>query len=169
MRSENLKVMAIANQKGDTAMKKKILFLLFPVVLVILVIAIVIMYPFSTSMEETVQAFVFKDNRCVSETTVKINGEINGRGWDNNKTYVGTFGVEFSEATCREGVQARIEWKEGENFQSILFFNNSDFTTLETKRLIINNEMDEIALEFDDGTIIATSEEMYEKIKNGGQ
>lgn len=115
------------------------------------------------------QAFVFKDNRCVSETTVKINGEINGRGWDNNKTYVGTFGVEFSEATCREGVQARIEWKEGENFQSILFFNNGDFTTLETKRLIINNEMDEIALEFDDGTIIATSEEMYEKIKNGGQ
>ena len=101
-------------------MKKKILFLLFPVVLVILVIAIVIMYPFSTSMEETVQALVFKDNRCVSETTVKINGQINGRGWDNNKTYVGTFGVEFSEATCREGVQARIEWKEGENLQSIL-------------------------------------------------
>lgn len=98
-----------------------------------------------------------------------MSGEIKGRKWNfNNQTYIGVLGVELYEETCREGVEAKIEWKDGETFQSILFFNHSNLTTLGTKKLIISSEMDEFALAFEDGTILATSEEMYKKLRLTG-
>lgn len=73
------------------------------------------------------------------------------------------------EELCRDGVQAKIEWSQGERYQSIVFFYKGDFTTLGTKKIIIDSEMEEFALEFNDGAIVATSKEMYEQITSGGK
>lgn len=48
-------------------------------------------------------------------------------------------------------------------------FYKGDFTTLGTKKIIIDSEMEEFALEFNDGAIVATSKEMYKQITSGGK
>lgn len=144
-------------------MKRKLMLTAGTVIVIIIIV--ILCHPFSAPVDKTVQAYVFEDDSCISETTVKISGKISGRIWDE-KTYIGTFGVEQYEKLCRDGVQARIVWEKEGNYQSILFSYNGDFTTLGTEHIIIDSEMNEFALRFDDGIIVATSEEMYEKTAN---
>lgn len=146
-------------------MKRKLIYVVG--VSVIVVLLFVFLYPFSTNIERTEKAYVFENN-SISETTVKINGEISGKLFGDKKTYIGEFAVAGNEELCQEGVQARIEWGRGSSYQSILFFYRGDFVSLGTKQIIIDSEMKNFAVEFDDGTIVATSKEMYEQIKSSG-
>jgi hypothetical protein len=65
-------------------------------------------------------------------------------------------------------MNARIRWNKNVEEQHILYYQNATFPSLEINPdLLIDKNMEEFALEFGDGSIIATSEEMYQSYKQG--
>ena len=62
--------------------------------------------------------------------------------------------MESYQPSCREGVEAKIEWFD--DYQDIIFFREGDFTRLDVELIEIDEQMESIMVVFRDGTIIAT-------------
>ena len=93
----------------------------------------------------------------VGETTVAIDGPVSILG---DRSFVGRFAVGEVEATCREGVEARIRWDTmWEGAQDILFYRAGEFLSLGVERMLyITENLQSFGLRLEDGTIIATDE-----------
>ena len=141
-------------------MSKKLLFLAGTAVVVIAMV--VVLYPFSRPIEKTLTAYGYDQAGTPVETSIRISGEVMEKPW-RNQIFIGYFGIPLSDQTCREGVEAKIEWFE-EGYQSILYYFNGEFSTLGVSQIRIDPDMDEIGLRLEDGTIIATSEAMMKEM-----
>lgn len=91
------------------------------------------------------------------ETTVTIDGTVRILGV---RSYVGRFAIGAVEPTCREGVEARIQWDAlWEGAQDILFYRAGKFLSLGVERMLYMTEsMQSFGFRLEDGTIIATDE-----------
>lgn len=147
-------------QERGIDLKKKWLvsFLIF-----MAVVLLVIEYSFHIDINKEVMAYIYVDGMVVGETTLKMNGNIKKSLFSNEQTYVGTFQIQYYERTIREDMQAKIKWYNTPIEEQTIHYNqNASFPLLELKSdLLIDYQMDEIALGFVDGTVIATSKEMY--------
>ena len=104
----------------------------------------------------TVEATVYDgDGTKTGETTVIMEGDRKILG---DKSFVGRFAIGCAEATCREGVEARIRWDTmWTGAQDILFYRAGEFLTLGVERMLyITENMQSFGLRLEDGTIIAT-------------
>ena len=119
--------------------------------------------PFNTKIDQTIMAEIFIDGAAVEETSVYINGARSNYLFAGEQYYEGLFIFEYYEGTGREGMKANIKWNKEFEEQRILYYQYATFPSLEINHeLLINKEMDEFAVGFEDGTIIATSEEIYQ-------
>lgn len=119
--------------------------------------------PFESDINQTITAKIYKDGVIVQDTTVIINGARSNYIFADEQYYEGQFIVEYYERTSREGMKANIKWNEEFEEARILYHQNATFPSLEINHeLLINKEMKDFALGLQDGTIIATSDEMYQ-------
>lgn len=89
-------------------------------------------------------------------TTVGIDGQQTILG---DKSFVGRFAIEAVEATCREGVEAQIQWDAMgvEGWQDIQYYRPGEFCSLGVERMLyITENLQSFGLKLEDGTIIAT-------------
>lgn len=89
-------------------------------------------------------------------TTVGIDGQRTILG---DKSFVGRFAIEAVEATCREGVEAQIQWDAMgvEGWQDIQYYRPGAFCFLGVERMLyITENLQSFGLKLEDGTIIAT-------------
>jgi len=124
--------------------------------------------PFETKINQTIVAKIYKDGVIVQDTTVIINGEKSNYLFADKQYYEGQFIVEYYERTSREGMKAYIEWN-NDFFkeQRIVYHQYATSPSLKiNQELLINKEMKEFALGLQDGTIIATSDEMHQNYIN---
>jgi hypothetical protein len=114
------------------------------------------------SVTKEVAATVYTNGVAVSKTTIFIDGMVSEKLFSEEATYIGLFQIAWYERSSREGTEAKVKWLDSEN-QYITFFQAGNSSTLEIEEFAINNQMEEIAIAFKDGTIIATSENIYLK------
>lgn len=116
----------------------------------------------------TVTAVVYTpDGEPAGETTVTIDGSRQVLG---EKSFAGRFAIDAVEATCREGVAARIRWDAMgvEGWQDLLYSRAGEFLTLGLDRMLyITEDMHSFGLKLEDGTIIATDEQYVPLLLSG--
>lgn len=117
-------------------------------------------------IDQTVPATVFVNDTAVSETVIEINGDqrLHLQSSELTLTYVGSFEIEYYERSCRPGTKAKIKWLDDE-VQYITFFQGGNSSFLDIEKIIIDEQMSEIAVALSDGTIIATSEHALQKCR----
>jgi hypothetical protein len=127
---------------------------------------ILLKIPFEKKINQTITAGVYINGVEVQETTVVIDGVRSNYLFSDEQDYNGQFIIEYYERTGRKGMNARIRWNKKVKQQHILYYQNATFPSLEINHeLLIDKNMEAFALGFGDGTIIATSEEMYQSYK----
>lgn len=126
----------------------------------------IFLFPYPKKIDKTLAANVYDGTKVVQKTTIKLSGEQTKRLISSELVYIGSFEIEYYERSCRPGTEAKIKWLDEEN-QYITFFQNGNSSFLDIKKIIINEKMTEIAVVFSDGTVVATSENILAKIKNG--
>ena len=103
------------------------------------------------------------------ETIVFMKGERSNYIFSKEQNYWGKFYIDCVERTDREGMNAGIWWHSGghDTTQKIAYSQNATFPLTHeiAPYLLINKEMDQFAVEFSDGRIIAISDEMYRRYK----
>lgn len=112
-----------------------------------------------------VAAKVYTNGMEAGETTISIDGKMRSKLFSEEAIYTGLFQIAWYEPSCREGTEAKVKWVDGEN-QYINFFQAGNISFLAVEKIIIDKQMEEIAVGFSDGTIIATSEYNYIKCRN---
>ena len=102
----------------------------------------------------------------VASASVTIDGTVSILG---DRSFVGRFAVGEVEATCREGVEARIRWDAmWEGAQDILFCRAGEFLSLGVERMLyITENLQSFGLRLEDGTIIATDEHYVPLLMSG--
>ena len=133
-------------------------------ILILLLIGgwIVLKFPFSTDIDHTIKAKVYIEGSTIEETAVHINGARSNYLFADEQSFDGRFYIEYYERTGRDGMKAGITWLKHWESQIIVYYQNATYPALEIdSKIIINEAMDEFAARLADGTIIATSDEMY--------
>ena len=74
-------------------------------------------------------------------------------------SFVGTFAIECYEPSCRDGVEAKIEWDDPD-CPLITFFYAGNFSQLDVQTIDIDKDMSSMMVVLKDGTLIA-SENYY--------
>ena len=93
---------------------------------------------------------------------ISIDGKRSNYLFSAKQNYIGKIYIECYERTCREDMQAKVRWQKGSDTQTIVYFQNGSFPSLQLdSRILINDMMTKFAFGFKDGTVIATSDEMY--------
>ena len=112
---------------------------------------------FERPVSLTVTAAVYTPEGVpAGETAVTIDGE---QWFLGDKSFVGRFAIEAVEATCREGVEAQIQWDAMgvEGWQDIQYYRPGKFCSLGVERMLyITENLQSFGLKLEDGTIIAT-------------
>ncbi len=122
--------------------------------------------PFSTAINQTIAAKAYVNGSAVQETTVHIDGIRSNYLFADEQNFNGQFYIEYYERTGRNGMKAGITWHKNQDMQFIIYYQNATFPSLEIDHdIVINRDMNEFALGFADGTIVATSDEMYQKYR----
>lgn len=137
-------------QKGKTAL----------ILLVAVLCAIVLLGIRGTrkTIDKTVPAKVYEDNRTTyTPSSITISGTLK-KTWSST-SFVGTFAMDGYEPSCRDGVEARINWGDNE-YPILTFFYAGNFSQLDVKSIDIDKDMDRMMVTLNDGTIIA-SENYY--------
>lgn len=145
-------------------MKKKLKIAFISFAVLVSAIWVISKMTFAESITQAVEAVIYIDGKPAGTTMVSADGTINNYLFEDEQYFIGSFFIEYYERTCREDMQAVITWREHADQQTIEYSQNATYPDLELKLdLYINREMNEFALGFNDGTIIATSDEMYQK------
>jgi hypothetical protein len=148
---------------GGKPLKKNLKVIILILTMSIIGVWVLSKMPFESDINQTITAKVYRDGVIVQDTKVIINGARSNYLFADEQYYEGQFIVEYYERTGREGMKAYIEWNKEFEKQRILYHQNATFPSLEANReLLINKEMKEFALGLQDGTIIATSDEIYQ-------
>ena len=131
------------------------------------VIAVYVLYnlPFSKDIEKTVTAVIYEDGIAVDKTDVYISGEKSRYIFHDNERFTGTFAMDCYEITGREGVSAGIFWGEDGDYAILHYIQNGSFPDLILDPfMMMSLDMNDFAFRFEDGRVVATSGEMYEKL-----
>ena len=133
-------------------MKNKRVKLFFLVVgVLILIVVWLSTYGINKTIDRTINADVYEDDNWSSiASSIEISGNLKKTLFSTN--FVGTFAIEYYEPTCRDGVQAKIDWQDG--CQTIQFYYAGDFSRLDVKMIDINQDMDHMMVVLNDGTIL---------------
>lgn len=144
-------------------MKKIIKTIIIILAITLIGVWIILKIPYTTDINQTITAKKYVNGSAIQETAVNMNGTRSNYLFADEQNFIGQFYIEYYERTGREDMHASITWRKNQESQHILYFQNATFPPLEINNsLIINEEMNEFALGFVDGTIIATSDEMYQ-------
>ncbi|MCR4962895.1 MAG: hypothetical protein K6B40_03310 [Firmicutes bacterium] len=143
---------------------KPILLVSFTALILYMIIHIPI---HSRAIDQQIAANVYADGVETAKTCIVMKGEITKRSFSDTWYYRGTFCIECCPSTCGEGVAAQISQEKGAGLGRIGYYHHGDFTTLAlTGRILVDEDMSNIAVELEDGTIVATSEEAYSAYKS---
>ena len=140
---------------------------------IILVLAILLagywllfQHTFERNIQKTVEATVYIDGKATDITTVSINGQqvysLISPYRSELLNFYGSFCVEPVPQTCRDGVQMHIYGVENASVQYIRGYYAGDFMLPFDGTLLISFDMTEFALQADETTVIATSEDLYD-------
>ena len=130
-----------------------------------LVVALVILgiflwlHPFKTDISKEVTATVYMDGVAQEETTVYIDGEISKRLFHEDRHFNGTFAIDFHPTTCDPRHSAHIHWDE-DGYQVITYYFPGGYVEDYTTTFIIDETMETFAVEFFEGAVITTSEDL---------
>lgn len=116
-------------------------------------------YPFKTDISKEVTATVYMDGVAREETQVHIDGEISKRLFHEDRHFNGTFAIDYYPTTCDVRHSAHIHWDE-DGYQVINYYYTGGFVEDYTTTFIIDETMETFAVEFFEGTVIATSEDI---------
>lgn len=106
------------------------------------------------TIDKTVPARVCEDNRTTyAPSSITISGTLK-KTWSST-SFVGTFAMDGYEPSCRDGVEARINWGDNE-YPILTFFYAGNFSQLDVKSIDIDKDMDRMMVTLNDGTIIAS-------------
>ncbi len=124
--------------------------------------------PFYSNINQEITANIYENEVVTGETTVFMDGERSNYLFTKEQNYWGRFYIDCFERTGRDGMNTGIRWNFGgrpDTTQRITYLQNGTFplTNKIALHMLINKEMNQFALEFADGRIIATSDEMYQK------
>lgn len=124
-------------------------------------------YNFTKTTNRTIVANLYSDGVVTGKTQIVVDGEIKYGLISDEQTYKGFFGVECCDYTCREDMVAHIGWYSsdtGRTLQTIYYEQYASFPNTEiVNELLIDKDMYEVAIGLVDGTVIATSEQMYSR------
>lgn len=125
-------------------------------------IRILVETPFSTQIEKTVPAMLYVDGAAAEDTSVTFDGDRSNYLFKAYETFQGTMLLDCYPRSAWNGTQTQIKWRDYMEEQQFLFFQAGTFLELEVKRwLLIDLDMDEFAIGLADGSVVATSDEMY--------
>ena len=133
-------------QKGKTA-----LILLLATLCVIVLLGI---RGTRKTIDKTDLAEVYEDNSTTyTPSSITISGTLK-KTWSST-SFVGTFAMDGYEPSCRDGVEAKINWGDNE-YPILTFFYAGDFSQLDVKSIDIDKDMDRMMVTLNDGTLIAS-------------
>ena len=133
-------------QKGKTA-----LILLLAILCAIILLGI---RGTQKTIDKTVPTRVCEDNGTTyAPSSITISGTLK-KTWSST-SFVGTFAMDGYEPSCRDGVEARINWGDNE-YPILTFFYAGNFSQLDVKSIDIDKDMDRMMVTLNDGTIIAS-------------
>ena len=137
-------------QKGKTA-----LILLLAILCAIILLCI---RGTQKTIDKTVPTRVCEDNGTTyAPSSITISGTLK-KTWSST-SFVGTLAMDGYEPSCRDGVEARINWGDNE-YPILTFFYAGNFSQLDVKSIDIDKDMDRMMVTLNDGTIIV-SENYY--------
>jgi len=144
-------------------MKKHIKSITKVVVLLVIGLWILSKIPFSSKINQEITAIIYENGIVTGETTVHMSGKKSNYLFSYKENYWGIFYIDFYEKTRRDSMNARISWISKDILQKITYSQNASFPLIGeiSPFMLINKKMDKFALEFADGRIIATSEDVY--------
>lgn len=106
------------------------------------------------TIDKTVPAKVCEDNRTTyTPSSITISGTLK-KTWSST-SFVGTFAMDGYEPSCRDGVEAKINWGDNE-YPILTFFYAGNFSQLDVKSIDIDKDMNRMMVTLNDGTIIAS-------------
>ena len=106
------------------------------------------------AIDKTVPTRVYEDNRTTyTPSSITISGTLK-KTWSST-SFVGTFAMDGYEPSCRDGVEAKINWGDNE-YPILTFFYAGNFSQLDVKSIDIDKDMDRMMVTLNDGTIIAS-------------
>jgi len=119
--------------------------------------------PFNKNINQVISANIYKSGVVTGETKVVIDGERSNYLFTDDEGFYGKFYIESYEKTGRENMFASIKWNNDDNIQRLTYFQNATFPSMDiVSTLMINDKMTQFALMFTDGTVVATSDEIYQ-------
>lgn len=140
-------------------MRKRWIFVILAVILCAACIAVLM--PREERIEKELTAAVYRDGQPLDPTAIRIDGVRQWSVLSDRQTFVGFFGIDYAPRTCRESMEATIRWDRGAP-QFIVYSQYASYPDLDLRNtLLIDPQMGQVALGFQDGTVIATSESMY--------
>lgn len=144
-------------------MKQKLKTILKVTIILVVGIWILSKIPFNQKINQEISVNIYKNGIAIEETTVMINGEKSNYLFNDEDRFNGKFHILSYEKTGEENIFAYIRWGDEQNIQRILYFQNGIHPSMDLiGTMIINEKMTQFALMFTDGTVIATSDEIYQ-------
>lgn len=117
--------------------------------------------PFNEKLDSKISANVYKDGILTSDTTVAIYGEKSNYLFHDDNRFEGKFIIPSYEITY--SATAIIYRMFDTNMHNLWYAQVAPFALQEIQApILINEHMNKFALMTIDGTVIATSDEMYE-------
>lgn len=146
-------------------MKKSAVRIILVLVLLLAGYRLLFEYNFKREIRRTAEAAVYVDGEAADTTTVTIDGQQVYSLLSPYRTellnFYGSFQVEAVSQTCRDGVQMHIYGVKDASIQYVRGYYAGDFMVPFDGRLLISFDMREFALQADENTVIATSEDLY--------
>lgn len=122
---------------------------------------------FEREIRQTVDATVYVHGAATDTTAVTIDGQQVYSLISPYRTellnFYGSFCVEAVPQTCRDGIQMHIYGVENSSVQYMKGYYAGDFMIPFDGTVLISFDMTEFALQADEHTAIATSQELYEQ------
>lgn len=133
---------------------RKVKLFFFAIGVLILIVVWLSTYGMNKTIDRTISVDVYEDDDWSSiASSIEISGNLKKTLFSTN--FVGTFAIEYYEPTCRDGVQAKIDWQDG--YQNISFYYAGDFSRFDVKMIDINEDMNHMMMMIlEDGTIITS-------------
>ena len=132
--------------------KRKTALILLPAILCVIVLLGI--RGTRKTIDKAVPTRVCEDNRMTyTPSSITISGTLK-KTWSST-SFVGTFAMDGYEPSCRDGVEAKINWGDNE-YPILTFFYAGNFSQLDVKSIDIDKDMDRMMLTLNDGTIIAS-------------
>lgn len=118
--------------------------------------------PFNQKIVQEISANMYENGVITDKTTIFMEGEKSNYLFHNDESFNGRFHILSYEKSCREDMKAGIEWGHEQNIQRLLFYQNASLLDMDViGTILINEKMTQLALMLKDGTVIATSDEIY--------